>query len=148
MPNFWIVVMMIRAPTLDRGLQVARCAVDLLHNALGLLEARDGVLELPVENHPISHDDGRVEDRLICMVMQVDDLVRGSGDRVGLPRSCRVLNQVVLPGTVDLCMGKDVAHGVELMKPREDHHLAALSFLEVDESAEKVEEHVAREDGR
>ena len=64
----------------------------------GAVDLPDRVLQLRVEHGAVGdHDDG-VEDLRVVRVVQRGQPVRGPGDRVGLARPGRVLDQVPLPG--------------------------------------------------
>jgi len=80
----------------DRRFQIAGCAVDLPDHAFCPGEAADGVLQLPVQNQAIGHDDCCIEARSVVRVVQVDDAVGDPGDGGGLAGAGTVLDQVVL----------------------------------------------------
>ena len=130
----------------DRVFQIAGRAVDLLHHAFGLREPTNGVLQLTVQHQAIRHDDCCIEERLIVLVMQVDDLMRCPGDRIRLAGPRTVLDQVVLPWALGLRVCEHLAHGIELLKAWEDQHLFAVAAFEVDETPDQIEKHFARED--
>ena len=65
----------------DRFFKLAGGSVNLFHDARGLFELRDRVLELPVEHNAVGDYDGRVKDRLVADIVEVDRLVGGPADR-------------------------------------------------------------------
>ena len=60
--NFCSVVMMIGVPVLSASASWLGVLVDLLDDALLVVELVDGVLELPVEHEPVGDDDDGIED--------------------------------------------------------------------------------------
>ena len=108
---------------LQRFLQLPRGAVDLLDHAFGLLELRDGILKLAVQHDAIGHDDGRTEDPLVGIVMQIGHLVCCPADGVGFAGACRMLDQIVVAGAVPASVRHQPAHCVELLEAGEDQLL-------------------------
>ena len=74
--------------------------VDLLHYPLLVLELVDGVLQLLVQDHPVGHDDDRVEDLLVLVVVKARQAMGQPGDGVDLAAAGRMLDQVVGPGAL------------------------------------------------
>ena len=97
--------------------------VDLLDDAVGVLELVDRLLQLPVEHEPVGDDDDLVEDLGVVGVVQRREPVRQPGDRVRLARPCRVLHQVRLPGTVLAGVGDELKNGVPLVVAGEERDL-------------------------
>src|SRR4051794_39059078 len=75
--------------TLDELAQVAR-AVGMSNGGPDLGELLDCVADLVVQDDPIRHHDGRIEDRR-AITQQADELMGKPYDRVRLSRSGRVL---------------------------------------------------------
>jgi hypothetical protein len=81
--TFWRVVAMVRASRQRVGERL-RALMDLLHDAVLVLELEDRVLELPLQGHPIGDHD-LVEDLRVGGVLRAGEAVRSPRDRVGLP---------------------------------------------------------------
>lgn len=104
-----------------------------------VLKPGDRVLELAIEDDPIGDDDDLVEDRCVVATVQSGQPVCGPGDRVGLPRPCRVLDQPVRPGAVAQRRGEDRPDCVPLVVPREERDALATDVGHVDERPQQVE---------
>ena len=74
----------------------------------------DGVIDLPVENSAIGHDDDRVEN-LIPVFFKPDQLVCQTSDGITFPASGRMLDQVALVHTMLGCMHQQASHHVDLV---------------------------------
>ena len=142
-----------RLARLQRLLELARGAVDVLDHAEGLLELADGLLELSVEDPAVGHHHDRVEDAAVVLVVQGRELVGEPSDGEALAATGRVLDQIALPGTVTAGVAHQSAHAIELLIARKDQEptpgLAAFVVLVlhlVDEPADQVEDAVARPD--
>ena len=128
--------------------------VDLLDDALLVVELVDRVLELPVEHQPVGDDDDGIEDLLVAGVVQASQAVRQPGNFVALAAAGGVLDQVVVADTLLLRVGFQAADGDKLVIAWEDHgffsdFLVADHFLfdlEVDESAQDVEKGITLPD--
>ena len=75
--------------------QLVRVLVDPLYDPDGVLELADHILELAVEDAPVGDHHHFVEDSAVLGVMHGREPVSQPGDRVGLARTRRVLNQIV-----------------------------------------------------
>src|SRR5947207_2861600 len=142
-----------RLAGLERLFELAAGGVDILHHTEGLLELLDDPLELPVEHAPIGYDDDRVEYAAVIAAVQDRELVREPCDRVRLAAPRRVLDQVILPGSIGSSVGDEPPDAVELMVAREDQRLLArlaafFVFLIdfVNELLDQVEYTIARPD--
>ena len=123
--NFCSVVMMIGVPGLERLGELLRVLVDLLDDALLVLELVDGVLQLLVEHAAVGDDDDGVEDLLV--------VARRAGSRAGARArrwswSCRCRPSAGSgscgPAPPARASASQPAHAVELVVAREDHRLA------------------------
>ena len=103
--------------------------VDPHHDAVGVLELVDRVLQLPVEHPAVGDHHDLVEHLVVVGVVQRRQPVGHPGDRVRLARPGRVLHEVVPPGTVLTSIGRQRPHGVPLVIPGEDHHRPGLRSL-------------------
>ena len=81
----------------QRGAELGRVLVDLLHYPELVLELVDGVLELLVEDAPVGDHHHRVEDPLVVLVVELGQAVGEPGDAVGLAGAGGVLDEVVVP---------------------------------------------------
>lgn len=129
--------------------------VDLLDDALLVLELIDVVLQLLVEHAPIGDHDHRVEHALILLVVQAREPVSEPCDRVALSRAGRVLHQVILAHAIASRGRLEPANGVELVVARKDDAFLDLRLavprlflfdLEVREAPQDVEEAVSLPD--
>ena len=93
-----------------------------------MFHAENRVLQLPVHDNAVGHDDDIVENRLVFGVVHGSQPVRKPCDRVRLARSCAVLNEIILRRTVMFHVGKQFADHVQLMIPRKDDIFFDLSF--------------------
>jgi len=127
--------------------ELAGVLVDAHHHAVGVLELVHGVLQLPVEYPPVGDDHHLVEHRPVGRVVQTCEAVGQPGDGVRFPRPRRVLHQVILTGAMRPGVQFQPAHGIPLVKPREDHPRrplrALLLGLHVDEPGDEVEPRIA-----
>jgi hypothetical protein len=117
--------------------------VDLLDDAVRVVELVDGVLELPVQHPAVGDDHDLVEHGPVVGAVQGGQPVGEPGDRVGLARPGRVLDEVVAARSLGAGGGFQGAYGVPLVVAREDH---ARRFprpqrwlLDVDEALQQVE---------
>ena len=118
---------------LDGVFELAGCTVDLLTTP-GLLELRDGPLQLAVQHHAIRDDDRRIENRLVRASCRLIAVGRPP-DRVRLTRTGGMLDQIVVAGP-KCGMVHHSPHRVDLVEARENQGLLAVVFLQVDEAAD------------
>ena len=93
-----------------------------------MLHAENRVLQLPVHDNAVGHNDDIVENHLIFGIVHGSQPVREPRDRVRFARTCAVLNQVILRRAVLLHIGKQLADNIQLMIPRKNDALFDLSF--------------------
>jgi hypothetical protein len=105
--------------------ELARILVDLLHHALAVVELVNGVLQLPVQHHPVGDDHHAVEHPLIAFVVQAGQAVRQPGNRIALAAAGRVLNQIVMSHTFAGSGCHHLAHRLQLVIAREDQAFLA-----------------------
>ena len=120
-------------PGLDGLPELLGVLVDFLHHARHMVELIDGVLQLAVQHPAVGDDDDGLEDFLVVVIMQAGEPVGQPGNGVGLAGTGAVLNEIVLAGAVDLYIGQQLCHHVQLVISGEDHplglHLAGLFVL-------------------
>ena len=137
-------------PQVGRGLVLA----DGHDRAYGVVEARDGLLQLAVEHSAVGDDDHGVEQRGVIHEEGCQAIGR-PGDAVRLARPRRMLHKVVLARPVRAHVSDDLTHGVELVVTGEDDalllalHLVAARIdlclfldLQVEELVDDVEQAV------
>ena len=107
-----------------RGLVLA----DGHDRAYGVVEARDGLLQLAVEHSAVGDDDHGVEQRGVIHEEGCQAIGRPS-DAVRLARARGMLDEVVLARSVLANVGDDLAHGIELVIAREDNPLLLALHL-------------------
>ena len=93
-------------------------AVDRDDDALIVVDLLDRILQLRVEDVAIGHHDDRVE-HLLIVHLQPRHPVCCPGDRVGLTRSGRMLNQIPLSGALSGDRSGEVGDRLPLVKARE-----------------------------
>ena len=136
-----------RLLTRQRLGQLPGVLVNLHNQAAGVLELVDGVLQLPVQDHPIGDHHDLVEDLTVLSIVEGGQPVRRPGDRVRLPRPCTVLDEIGAAWTVGSRIGLKLEHRVPLVEAGEDHHLrrapradrALLRAIDVDETVQDVQ---------
>jgi hypothetical protein len=99
--------------------------VDLLDDAVRVLELVDRLLQLPVEHEPVGDHDDLVEHLAVVRGVQRRQPVREPGDRVRLARPRRVLHEVRVPGAMLAGVGHERQHGVPLVVAGEERDLLA-----------------------
>ena len=101
-------------------------------DVLDLGKVLDVVAKLSVEQPAVGHYDHAVEQRLVQPLrtrqaraggIGFNQLEGGPGDRVGLARACRVLDQVAVPHAVVGGVVEQAAHHIQLVIAREDQGL-------------------------
>ena len=127
--------------------QLLGVLVDSHHDAVGVLELVDRLLQLLVEDAPVGDDHDLVEHLVVGVVVERGQAVGQPGQRVRLAGTGRVLHQVVVPGALLASGGGEGEHGVPLVEPGEDHRCRRLrplrGRLDVHEPVEEVEPGVA-----
>ena len=108
-------------------------ALDGGYDTGGALEAKDGFLQLSVDDIAVGHDQHRVEHLLVRGVVQVGQEVSRPGDGVGFPRSGRMLDEVFMSRAFFEDGSLQFAGGVELMIARKNYAfqlflIVALSY--------------------
>ena len=88
-----------RPARFGRLAELARGLIDVLHHGEGLLELPDGALELTVEHAAVDHDDHRVEDAPVVVIVQHRKPL-GEAAPVGEKRLARV-TEVLVSGSPD-----------------------------------------------
>jgi hypothetical protein len=93
------------------------------------LEVEDGFLQLRIEHGAVAHDQHAVEQLAVLRVMQVGEKVRCPGNRVGLARAGRMLNQIALARPFVEHVGHQGARRGELVIARKDDRLRLLLVI-------------------
>ena len=101
-------------------------ALDRLDHAGDALEVEDGILQLGVQHVAVAHDQHAGEHLVVLGVVQVREEVRRPGNRIGLARAGRVLDQVLAARPLGQRRLHQPAGGVELVIAREDDGLDLL----------------------
>ena len=84
-----------------------------LYDSLLVLELVDRIWKPPVEYQAIRDHDHGIEYLLVLVVMETYEPVGDPGNRVTLAAPCRVLDEIVLPYTVLLCIADAFPDGIE-----------------------------------
>ena len=110
-------------PVLDGLLQLLRVLVDLHDHAFHMVELVDCILQLAVKDAPVRDDDNGLEDLFIICIMKTAQAVGKPGNGIRFAGTGTVLDQIILPRTVDLHIREQLGHDIQLVVSREDHAL-------------------------
>ena len=88
-----------------------------------MVKAGDGLLKLGIQHRAVGHNDHRVENRLVVVIVQAGKPVGSPGDGVGLPGTGAVLYQVVFAGATGSDILNQLPHHIHLVIPGEDKRL-------------------------
>src|SRR5439155_8298699 len=106
-------------------LELARRSVDVLDDAKRLLELAHRRLELAIEHAAVGDNNDRVEHTPVGGVVESGQSVGKPGDGKALAATCRVLNQVTLPGSIVAGVTYQFADGIKLLVARKDQEAPA-----------------------
>ena len=92
-------------------------------NLCRMVELVDRILQLAVKDAPVRNDDNGLEDLFIICIMKTAQAVGKPGDGIRFAGTGTVLDQIILPRTVDLHIREQLGHDIQLVVSREDHTL-------------------------
>ncbi len=92
-------------------------------NLCRMVELVDRILQLAVKDAPVRNDDNGLEDLFIICIMKTAQAVGKPGDGIRFAGTGTVLDQIILPCTVDPHIREQLGHDIQLVVSREDHTL-------------------------
>ena len=97
--------------------------IDGYHGTQGVVKAGNGLLKLCIQHRAVGHDDHRVENGLVVIIVQAGESVGSPGNGIGLPGPGAVLYQIVFAGAIGSDILDQLPHHIHLVIPGEDDGL-------------------------
>ena len=88
-----------------------------------MVKAGDGLLKLGIQHRAVGHNDHRVEDGPVLVVVKAGQTVGRPGDGIGLPGACAVLHQIIFAGAIGSDILDQLPHHIHLVIPGKDDGL-------------------------
>ena len=131
----------------------------VIHNldlSTSMLNTKDGLLKLTVDNDTVGDDQYRIKNVFIGGIVNRCENVGKPGNSLGLTTSCRMLNKIVAGGVVLNNIIHNTLHSTKLMETRENERLGLFDFagvsifafllFDIDETLDEEQDFILRPD--